>query len=200
MSKFINLANKVFGRLTVKGIVGRDKRNRHLWKTTCECGADKIVIGEYLRNGNTKSCGCIRKERAKTFNKGNTWSRKPPGYAGLTILFSRYRNHARDRGLVFELSREDVETISKLSCFYCGSPPSYVSVSVDKTMTVEGLKNSSYVYNGIDRVDNSCGYTRDNCVPCCGTCNQIKMDMKTEDLFAHIERMLTVYKANQKQS
>jgi 5-methylcytosine-specific restriction endonuclease McrA len=32
---------------------------------------------------------------------------------------------------------------------------------------------------GIDRVDNSIGYTPDNCVPCCTQCNRIKLDHLT---------------------
>jgi hypothetical protein len=31
-----------------------------------------------------------------------------------------------------------------------------------------------YTYNGIDRVDNSKGYTPENTVPCCKICNKIK--------------------------
>jgi len=34
-----------------------------------------------------------------------------------------------------------------------------------------------YKYNGIDRKINSRGYTPDNSLPCCRTCNFMKKDM-----------------------
>ena len=34
-----------------------------------------------------------------------------------------------------------------------------------------------YTYNGIDRVDNSKGYTEENCVPCCADIDAMKMDL-----------------------
>lgn len=39
----------------------------------------------------------------------------------------------------------------------------------------------SFVYNGIDRVDNSVGYVLSNCVPCCSTCNRMKGTMSSEE-------------------
>jgi hypothetical protein len=33
------------------------------------------------------------------------------------------------------------------------------------------------VFNGIDRVDNTKGYTLENCVPCCTRCNLAKHTM-----------------------
>lgn len=31
-----------------------------------------------------------------------------------------------------------------------------------------------YEYNGVDRLDNALGYTRENCVPACRPCNAAK--------------------------
>ena len=38
---------------------GRINR-RHYWICECDCGNEVIVWGTHLRNGHTKSCGCIK--------------------------------------------------------------------------------------------------------------------------------------------
>jgi len=36
------------------------------------------------------------------------------------------------------------------------------------------------VYNGIDRIDNTKGYTPENCVPCCFEVNAMKRDFSEQ--------------------
>lgn len=54
--------------MTVIKKAGVDNRRYLTWLCKCDCGSDVIVRGSNLRNGNTKSCGCIRKERTKMLN------------------------------------------------------------------------------------------------------------------------------------
>ena len=54
----IDLIGKRFGRLTVIEYSGT-KHGQCLWKCVCDCGKVKIVYGNNLRNGVTKSCGCL---------------------------------------------------------------------------------------------------------------------------------------------
>lgn len=65
MGNFKDLTDQKFGRLTVVKNVGKDKFNRYMWLCKCDCGNDKIVMSIYLKNGDTKSCGCLRKEMLK---------------------------------------------------------------------------------------------------------------------------------------
>lgn len=59
-----NLTNQHFGRLTVLGDVGkRTGRGRILWHCLCECGRVTFVQGDHLKNGRTKSCGCLNDEK-----------------------------------------------------------------------------------------------------------------------------------------
>lgn len=37
--------------------------------------------------------------------------------------------------------------------------------------------NGEFISNGIDRIDNNRGYVKENCVPCCKTCNYAKRKM-----------------------
>lgn len=74
----IDLTGKRFGRWTV---LKRDPQNYYhitphpdgsktyssmpRWICKCDCGTVKTVIGANLRNGLSRSCGCITRERMK---------------------------------------------------------------------------------------------------------------------------------------
>lgn len=64
-----DMINKVFNKLTVIERVekGTDGRKRYLCR--CECGSYTNVRGKDIKSGNTKSCGCIAKQRAENLNK-----------------------------------------------------------------------------------------------------------------------------------
>jgi hypothetical protein len=70
---------------------------------------------------------------------------------------------ATKRRLEFALSDEEVLAMFGQPCHYCGlaSSPDYLT--------------------GVDRKDNALGYTVDNCVPCCATCNRAKMCLTDGD-------------------
>lgn len=69
MGTFIDLTEKVFGRLTV--LKKLDKRGKEwYWLCECECGNTKEVRGASLREGKVKSCGCLKQETDRA-PKGN---------------------------------------------------------------------------------------------------------------------------------
>lgn len=43
--------------------------------------------------------------------------------------------------------------------------------------------------HGIDRVDNSVGYTIENCVPCCTSCNFMKGKMTKDDFIEKVSQI-----------
>ena len=57
----IDISGKKFGRLKVIEY-SHTKRKKAYWKYVCDCENICIVEGSKLRNGHTKSCGCILKE------------------------------------------------------------------------------------------------------------------------------------------
>ncbi len=59
MSRKLELTGKRFGKLLAKREAGRDKGGHILWLCLCDCGNEKIVRGDYLRSGTTRSCGCL---------------------------------------------------------------------------------------------------------------------------------------------
>lgn len=64
MGKFIDLTGQKFAKLIVMKRVESDKRGGAAWLCKCECGNETIVLSNSLRRGNTKSCGCLLKEKA----------------------------------------------------------------------------------------------------------------------------------------
>jgi hypothetical protein len=74
--------------------------------------------------------------------------------------FTKYVARALRKGLSFSLTRAVFDTVRRRPCHYCG-----------------GVKSM-----GLDRVDNARGYTTDNVVPACTTCNLMKKNMPAEDL------------------
>ena len=57
--KRINEIGNKYGRLTVVEDAGTIN-GRAVWKCLCDCGNEIVVKGKYLRNGDTKSCGCLQ--------------------------------------------------------------------------------------------------------------------------------------------
>ena len=63
MNTLIDMLGQKFGRLTVIERATNTKEGRAQWKCRCDCGNELIVTGKHLRSGNTKSCGCLQKDR-----------------------------------------------------------------------------------------------------------------------------------------
>ena len=58
MGKFIDLTGQIFGKLTViERVENRGKQT--MWRCQCTCGTKVVVCGGDLKNGHTKSCGCL---------------------------------------------------------------------------------------------------------------------------------------------
>lgn len=62
----IDIRGKRFGRLTaIKPTYIRDINGSVVWKCKCDCGNIKFVTLPNLKNGSTKSCGCLKKEKIR---------------------------------------------------------------------------------------------------------------------------------------
>lgn len=64
MGKLINEVGNRYGRLLV--IKPIKVNNRTLWECKCDCGNIINVSGTSLRTQNTKSCGCLQKDKARS--------------------------------------------------------------------------------------------------------------------------------------
>ena len=62
-----DLIGQVFGKLTVIEL-DQESSGRRKWICKCSCG-NTVSVREYnLKSGNTKSCGCTRKEKSSVRN------------------------------------------------------------------------------------------------------------------------------------
>jgi hypothetical protein len=110
-------------------------------------------------------------------------------------FFKDYVRGARRRNRSFELTFNEFDTISSKACFFCGEEPKprIVSVTVyagKKTQT--GWAKEKMVTeprNGIDRLDNTKGYTLENCVPCCSVCNKLKSVLTLDEFLTAITKI-----------
>ena len=67
---FKDETGKRYGNLTV--IALDHVKNKAFWLCKCVCGNTKVVSGDKLRSGNTKSCGCIQDKVRKSGNNRRT--------------------------------------------------------------------------------------------------------------------------------
>ena len=85
--------------------------------------------------------------------------------------FRRQRATAKSRGIPMDLSFDEFMEITKDNeCHWCGGP-------LPKTRP------------GLDRIDNSEGYTLINCLPCCRICNWMKGEKTPDEFLLHIKRI-----------
>lgn len=74
-----------FGRLTVRGNAGRDKRRNLLVECRCDCGKSIVVRLQSLRRGNTRSCGCLLTDTLVKDLRGHRFGKLTVvGHAGFT--------------------------------------------------------------------------------------------------------------------
>lgn len=64
------MVGKRFGRLTVVGTSDyKNNAGSIHWECKCDCGKTHVANGSSLRNGSTKSCGCIVRERMENLSR-----------------------------------------------------------------------------------------------------------------------------------
>lgn len=179
-----DLTGKIFERLTVIGVIPREIGERTKYKCQCECGNTVNVDGSKLRNGHTKSCGCIREQMDHGHNK------KPFGESNKKALIYNYKHNAKYKGYSFELTDEEMVNMFQSNCYYCGCEPRFEFKRKNS--------NGGYKYNGIDRLNNEIGYTIENTVSCCSQCNFIKNKYHHDEFVNWVDKVYTNLKINNK--
>jgi hypothetical protein len=179
---------KRFGRLLAMEDLGIVNIGYHLWGCVCDCGTRIAVRSRELDRGHTKSCGCLWLENLRKSAGRNKMS---PGQAAINNLLSNYIKSAKERGHTWNITKEQFKEITSSNCRYCGKPPLQIAYGNGQRNV-----NGDYLYNGIDRIDNSIGYEAGNIAPSCFICNSSKGTMAESDFAAHICNIYNVYAYN----
>lgn len=136
MSRMIDLTGKIFERLTVIKWVGTRNR-RPVWRCKCSCGKKADVLGENLRYGQTRSCGCLRGERHGRA-KSTEWN-----------VWVDIRRRCEDE------NRPDYARYGGRGIKICKRWQSFIAFFEDMGECPAGYS--------IDRIDNNDGYHPENC-------------------------------------
>ena len=128
----------------------------------------------YMKGSTCEEVFVKRVEHILTFQgkiQGNLY---PECFANhKSALYCQYRFRALKKQLDFSITPDDYNLIIKKNCFMCGK------------------KSDQQHQNGIDRMDNTKGYTLENINACCCECNLIKKDYIYEDI---INKLFLIYK------
>lgn len=141
----VDLIGKRFGRLMVIAKAGKRSDRYICWLCKCDCGNEIIVPGVSLKSGNTKSCGCLKKEklikRNTTHSKSNTLT-----YHIWQVMKNRCSNpdykHYKDYG--------------GRSIIVCERWLKFENFLADMGEAPKGLS--------IERTNNDLGYCKENCI------------------------------------
>jgi len=132
-----NEKNKKFGKLTTIEYLGKSK-----WKCLCDCGNFTEVHSQSLRTGNTKSCGCLKIEKATKH-----------GYVGTPI----YRCYNSMKNRCYNINNPSYSDYGGRGIKVCERwKDSFNNFLVD--MGERPSKDYS-----IDRIDNDGNYEPNNC-------------------------------------
>lgn len=95
-------------------------------------------------------------------------------------VYREYVKKAKSRDISFSISLEDCYNLFSKPCYYCGENPNNCRTRHN---------GAKIMYQGLDRIDNNVGYTKENVVPCCKYCNSFKMDRTTESFLEHVSKI-----------
>jgi hypothetical protein len=91
------------------------------------------------------------------------------------VRYTVYKRNAKKKNRNLDLTEDEFIKMSKQPCVYCGG----------YSDTYNGDQ-----FNGIDRFDSNLGYSLNNCVPCCATCNRMKMDLPVNDWINKMKQII----------
>ena len=152
----------------------------------CDCGNIRVVAYRHARYNNSLNCGCVA---------SNKLIKLKPIERSINVVFKRYSDG--------DLIKEEFVELSQKDCYYCGCKPfNNINVfrfpsnkkktdnSKRQTKHVKnGLKEGTFIYNGLDRIDSSKPHDKDNVVTSCKHCNRWKSDLEKDSFLDHVKKI-----------
>lgn len=145
-NRYIDLTGQRFGRLVALRDSGERRRGRVYWVCLCDCGQETIVKASHLRGGVTRSCGCLHDECSAHLKRTHGLSHLPE-YKAWAAMIGRCTNSRHQSHHYYGARGIRV----------CGRWTNFEAFYDDM-----GVRPSPK--HTLERVDNSLGYSPDNCV------------------------------------
>lgn len=149
MPRVKDIAGTRQGRLTVVRLCEeRGKKHRTYWLCHCDCGKELRVLGQNLTNGNTMSCGCVKRhsEAARGKHKGLSSLER---YAYSCWNGMKARCYRKSHPAFYKYGGRGIEVCEEWMSFetFCG------------WAVANGLRQGL----SVDRINNDLGYSPHNC-------------------------------------
>ena len=175
---------QLFGKLEVKEVLPSEGSGSHV-KLRClchYCNKEKVMSAVNIKRRN--SCGCQQNNSSEWKQVGpkNMPWQLPKGEAAKRNLEVQYKKGAKKRNIEYNLTTEEFAELVAGQCVYCGD-------SLTNTKKGQGKTSGDFKYTGIDRVDSSKGYTKENSVSCCWMCNNMKHATEKKVFLEHIKKI-----------
>lgn len=150
-SRRIDITGQKFNRLTVISFC----KEKMKWLCKCDCGNMTYVDGNKIRTGSTTSCGCRARETREQLAKANT-------------THGLYAKHSRLVNIYNAMQQRCYNKNCPAYEFYGGRGITMCDEwRNDRTKFFDWAMKSGFNENdknlSIDRIDNSKGYSPDNC-------------------------------------
>lgn len=132
------------GKLLILNVLDNYAGNRDYYYCLCECGEFKHIMAKDVHRGNTRSCGCLQRERARTCNTKHGM-RKSKIYGIWNAMKNRCSN--KNCPAYMNYGGRGIEV--------CGRWLKFENFLADMGERPEGKT--------LDRIDNDKGYSPGNC-------------------------------------
>lgn len=153
MTRLEDLTGRKFNMLTAVSLCwgrnGAGKRTK--WLCNCECGGQVEVVSSKLKNGHTKSCGCLRDHKGR--NSGFRGGYEEISGTRWNYVFKQDSKRQYRRNYPFTITIEyiwDLFERQKRKCALSGVPIYF------------GKKRRDHSTASLDRIDSTLGYIPGN--------------------------------------
>lgn len=160
------LLNLKFGKLTVIKVHHTTRDYKKYFTCKCGCGKSTVVLGVSLKNGNTKSCGCM---------KGSCL---PNNQSTINRLIVKHKKKAEKKGVRYLITPEEVRTLVTSNCNICGTEP---AINSSRKPHVH-----KFVHNDLSLINPTNGYVDGNVIPVCKSCYTLKGKKSRDEFISYI--------------
>lgn len=150
--KIVDITGEKFGRWTALFLSSKDEYSSARWMCICECGTKREVYGSNLRNGKSKSCGCLAREKqSRMKNKHGLYGTK--FYSKWASMISRCTNP----------NNRSFKDYGGRGISVCDDWMEFTNFKDDLYLSyLEHVEEFGESNTTLDRIDVNCGYELSN--------------------------------------